>query len=685
MVKRKILIVDDSAINRALLTDILDDEFDILEAEDGMEALAILQTQRHSLSLMLLDIVMPKTDGFEVLTAMNKNGWIKGLPVVMISSETAEDYVDKAYDLGVLDYISRPFNERMVKRRVNSTIMLTAKQKELSNMVARQLYEKEKDNRLMIEILSHIVEFRNGESGLHILHVRTFTELILKRLLEKTDQYNITPKEVSMICTASALHDIGKIAIPEAVLNKPGKLTPEEFEIMKTHSAEGARLLQSIPLHETEPLIQFGYQICRWHHERYDGRGYPDGLKGEEIPVAAQVVAMADVYDALTSKRVYKPPFSHKQAMQMILNGECGVFNPILLECLTEVSSILQTELDSSMYVEHAEVGILDSVGQILENNDLDSSASMLRDLENEKLKNRFFAELSKTVIFEYNVMPEILTVSEWGAEYLGLPQTIIDPRRSVMAEQVFNDDDFEILLARIKGTTPDQPVAEGIYQLNVKGQQRWKKIITRSLWSEKTPPEYESAFGMIMDIHDDLEKLRNMEIKATRDPLTGLFNRDAVESRVSALLASPDEEKNYALILFDLDNFKYANDEYGHLFGDEVLKYVADIIRNHTRSADIASRIGGDEYVIFMEYTGSIEPLVKRIFGQLSGAVYKGFSIQLSMGIACVEPGETDYAELFRRADEAMYVVKNEKKNSWCFYEKGMKMPAERNRNSTR
>jgi putative two-component system response regulator len=270
----------------------------------------------------------------------------------------------------VQDYISRPFDERTVRRRVINTIMLFAKQKELSHMVADQMMEKENGNQLMIEILSNIVEFRNGESGLHVLHIRTLTELFLKALLEKTDKYDISRKDIPLICNASALHDIGKIVIPEEVLNKPGRFTDEEFAIMRTHSMEGARLLEDIPMRKNEPLIQLGYQICRWHHERYDGKGYPDGLKGEEIPIVAQVVALADVYDALTSKRVYKDAYSHEKAVEMILNGECGIFNPILMECLKDISDTLEKEL-SVLSQGSSQTEILGTVEMMMEKGEL--------------------------------------------------------------------------------------------------------------------------------------------------------------------------------------------------------------------------------------------------------------------------------------------------------------------------
>ena len=298
--KEKILIADDSAMNRAILTEMLGDGYEILEAENGRQAVAILQSATD-IDLLLLDIMMPEMDGFEVLAMMNKYHWIDEVPVIMISAENASSYVERAYDLGATDYISRPFDMAVVRRRVINTLMLYAKQKRLVRLVAEQVYEKEKSNSTMINILSHIVEFRNGESGMHVLHIQTATDILLHTLVQKTDKYHLTAADISLISTASALHDIGKINIPESILNKPGRLTKEEFEVMKTHTTIGSEILEKLPFQQESDLVKTAYAICRWHHERWDGRGYPDGLKGEQIPIAAQVVSMADVYDALTS------------------------------------------------------------------------------------------------------------------------------------------------------------------------------------------------------------------------------------------------------------------------------------------------------------------------------------------------------------------------------------------------
>lgn len=334
--KETILIVDDSALNRMVLIEILGKEnYTFLEAENGQQAVELLDCHPE-VDLLLLDITMPEIDGFGVLEIMNQYHWIEETPVIMISAEDSYTFVERAYDLGASDYITRPFDARVVCRRVSNTLMLYAKQKRLVQMVAEQVYEKEKVSNTMISILSHIVEFRNNESGLHVVHIRTITELLLRRLRKKTDQYPLTEADISLISTASALHDIGKINIPEQILNKPGRLTKEEFEIIKTHSAVGEHMLRQIPFNQNEPLVKVAREICRWHHERWDGRGYPDGLKGDEIPISAQVVSLADVYDALTSERCYKAAFEHETALNMIVNGECGAFNPLLLECLMD-------------------------------------------------------------------------------------------------------------------------------------------------------------------------------------------------------------------------------------------------------------------------------------------------------------------------------------------------------------
>ena len=343
--KSQILLVDDSAMSRMILKEILKGDYSILEAENGQECLEKMQAEAGNIALVLLDINMPVLDGFEVLKAMNVNHTIEDIPVIMISSDDSDAAIRRSYELGASDYVTRPFDARIVYRRVTNTIKLYAKQRRLVQMVSDQIRARENNTDMLVGVLSHIVEFRNGESGAHVRHIRIITELLLHRLLEISSQYPITAEQQDNIPLASALHDIGKIGIDEKILNKPGKLTPEEYEVIKTHSMLGAEMLHQLENFNEQPLLQTAYEIARWHHERWDGRGYPDGLKGDEIPISAQLVALADVYDALTSERCYKKAFSHEKAVQMILNGECGAFNPLLLQCLTDMQTDLKVQL----------------------------------------------------------------------------------------------------------------------------------------------------------------------------------------------------------------------------------------------------------------------------------------------------------------------------------------------------
>ena len=494
--KEKILIADDSAMNRAILTEMLGDGYEILEAENGRQAVSIMQTN-VDIDLLLLDIMMPEMDGFDVLAMMNRYHWIDDIPVIMISAENASSYVERAYDLGATDYISRPFDMAIVRRRVINTLMLYAKQKRLVRLVAEQVYEKEKSNSTMINILSHIVEFRNGESGLHVLHIQTATDILLRTLVRKNDKYNLNAADISLISTASALHDIGKIDIPASILNKPGKLTKEEFDTMKTHTTAGAEILDNLPFQQESPLVKTAYAICRWHHERWDGRGYPDGLKGEDIPIAAQVVAMADVYDALTSERCYKKAFGHDKAMEMILNGECGQFNPLLLECLTDAGARLHAELSlassgGSRRNYLAEAQHISEV--LLHEKSLPGQDHILRTLSVLRTKANFFAENARCVQFDYSEATGLVRFSPWAVEHMQVPEELHLPDEA--DQSGFAIADIDRIRTALRATTVDRPHAELSMLLPIDGELRWHHVSLCALWSDEIPPLYIGAVG---------------------------------------------------------------------------------------------------------------------------------------------------------------------------------------------
>ena len=340
--RESVLIVDDADINRKLLREMLGGQFDMAEAASGEDALRFLEQNATGISIVLLDIYMPGIDGFAVLEAMNQRHLLEEIPVIMISSEDKVDTVRRAFDLGASDYISRPFDAKIVYQRVTNTIRLYAKQRRLSAMAAEQAYARERNSQMMIGILSQVVEKRNGESRAHVQRISELTDLLLARLARRTDRYQLTQEARRTISTAAALHDIGKMEICDSLLNKAGSLTAEEMRIVQSHTLLGAKMLEGLEAYREEGFVRVAYQICRWHHERYDGSGYPDHKKGEEIPIAAQVVGLADVYERLVSKPVDGKARTHREAMQMILSGECGAFNPLLLSCLQEVDAEIQ-------------------------------------------------------------------------------------------------------------------------------------------------------------------------------------------------------------------------------------------------------------------------------------------------------------------------------------------------------
>ena len=650
--KEKILIADDSAMNRAILTEMLGDGYEILEAENGRQAVAILQSATD-IDLLLLDIMMPEMDGFEVLAMMNKYHWIDEVPVIMISAENASSYVERAYDLGATDYISRPFDMAVVRRRVINTLMLYAKQKRLVRLVAEQVYEKEKSNSTMINILSHIVEFRNGESGMHVLHIQTATDILLHTLVQKTDKYHLTAADISLISTASALHDIGKINIPESILNKPGRLTKEEFEVMKTHTTIGSEILEKLPFQQESDLVKTAYAICRWHHERWDGRGYPDGLKGEQIPIAAQVVSMADVYDALTSERCYKKAFDHDTAVKMILNGECGQFNPLLLECLTECGAQLHAELSIASDTGNQLHRLADAQhisDALLRENALPGQNHIVQSLSRMQQKGRFFNQSVRCIQFDYDEPTGHLSFSAWAAEHMGVPKDLHLPDE--IEETGFAPADIARIQKALRATSAEHPYTELSMLLPIDGELRWHHVRLCSLWSDDNVPAYIGAAGQA----DPAEQFFDCHHDLYHDVLTNAYNRRFFEKQLRKLMEVD------AIAMLDLDQFKQINDVYGHQAGDDALRILVNAVTACVRNRnDALVRYGGDEFLLIFPHIPE-HVFIKRL-EQIRATVqalhmieYPDLHLTVSIGGvygACtLDPG-------IRQADKLLYQAK--------------------------
>lgn len=525
--KQKILIVDDSEINRAMLKEILGEGYEYLEAENGLRAIEILR-RRTDIALVLLDLIMPEMDGFDVLRVMQCYAWQEEIPVIVISAAEDTRSVERAYDMGVADYIRRPFERVMVLRRVKNALMLYAKQKRLTRLVTDQVYEKEHNSVLMINILSHVVEFRNSESGQHVLHIRTLTDLLLHQLVHKTDRYQLDESDISLISTASALHDIGKIMIPEEILNKPGRLTEEEYATIKTHTTEGARILKGLAIGQDEPLVKVAHAICRWHHERWDGGGYPDRLKGDEIPIAAQVVALADVYDALTSERCYKQAYSHEKAVDMILHGECGSFNPLLMECLKGSSELLRTELQRSEYDRGFRHETRRLSEEILHREALprEDRAQRLLDLERER--TAFYAEQRGGIQFDYDILSGSVTVVNRYEDPVNRTQKLDFDKG--MGLTFLSGKDRRKLLDAIADATPEEPDAAFPVLIAVDQEYRLHRLVMHTMWSRAGVRHCVSVVGQITDDHARLQELMLGDVnsdqpEALLERLKGIFD----------------------------------------------------------------------------------------------------------------------------------------------------------------
>ena len=493
--QQRILIVDDSEINRAILVGMLSKSYAYVEAENGEQAVSILQ-EDSSIDLVLLDLVMPGMDGFAVLSVMNEKHWIDTIPVIMISFQSDSTSVARCYQMGATDYISRPFEKAEVRQRIQNTLNLYARQKQLQQMVQEQLHQRTRSN-LLIDILSHIVEFRNGEHMLHMQHMHALVDMLLHALAEKTEKYGLTDETISLIASASSLHDIGKIDIPGYILDKPGKLTEEEYAIVKAHAMKGAAMLAHMPPDTDGSLINMASDICRWHHERFDGKGYPDGLTGDAIPISAQAVGLADVYDALISERCYRPAYTPGRALEMILNGECGAFNPLLIDCLKELQPQIEKEFGLPTEKQTSEKKRMQSeVSSLLMDDTLPITLSTQQLLDQSRERSRFFAAQAGGLQFEYSAQHRALSLTDCDTTPSYENPTATQAEFARLSG--LSHEDCMRLNTVIRNASPTNPDALFTTTDSECGMTDRKLISLHTFWTEESAPRFLGVVGQV-------------------------------------------------------------------------------------------------------------------------------------------------------------------------------------------
>lgn len=681
-----ILLVDDQSEDRVRLRQLLSPSYEIVEAADGNEGLQMMETYCLQLAAVLLDVDMPGLDGFEVLRIAGEKGWLRAVPFFLITEKRAEEALERGYELGAMDILTKPFRPQVVRRRVDSMVELFRHRYELEQAVEEQTARiREQDarmrrtNKSMVEILSAAIGFRSVDSEVHVRRMRQITRLLLTDVMEHCPEYHLTEEQVEWVADLSVLHDIGKIGIPDVILNKSGRLTEDEYECMKAHTIYGGELVERMDFQTGEEGRRYCYEICRHHHERWDGGGYPDGLRGEEIPIWVQAVAVADVYEALVSHRVYKEAYTAGEAVQMILYGECGSFNPKILESLRRVSAQLVNEVaGEATRKEPREIAPreqLHILPRASEAAPAPEDAQLLFDLEQEKY--RVIAELSEDMIFTYNALFDSMEFSEKFCKVFQVAAYVNDFSKHPLSQRIFYPEEYEELRKKRRGLTWAVPEMEMDLRLPLpNGSRPWFHLVIHTINDKNDRTRELGYVGKLTNINRIKKEATEWQKRANTDALTQLYNRAGAHILFEELRQESRQTPLELTVAFmDIDRFKSLNDTLGHEAGDQILTAFGHSVRRLFRPDDIVSRFGGDEFLVVMKGMGE-RTFAENKLGQLCRQTVKIASVDTpleissSIGVAFFPRDGVEFDDLLRKADKALYASKRAGRGRISFYE---------------
>lgn len=664
-----ILVADTGIISHSSLLHEEEIGYELILVHNGRDVLSFLDVRFKEVAMLLSEDQLPDMSGLDLVsTVRSKENQISRIPVILFSEHVDGTLLNDSLAAGCTHVVSLPIEQSQLAAILQRVLEDAEYKTAVTERISKEIYQNENRSRLFAMVLSEAVEFKGWQGDdLYPLNSGVCIKILLEHLRKRSSVYSyLDDNTIEHISLSAILQNIGYVTIPEEILSEPGKLTPEEYEIIKTHPEAGARILEEARNSFNDKIMDTAIEIARYHHERWDGSGYPAGLKGYDIPISAQAASIAGVYATLTETRPYRKAYNHDEAIQMILRGDCGAFNPELLECLKECSE----ELRSTPKINEYEKTLHSAVDRNVKARVRSEGHHPAHNELIEKRQN-FYASLSHDCVFEYQADPEEINFSEHTINKFGLPALVKDVLDNEILLDIIPAKDLKSILQRVKALRGENERIRYDVKLHFKGIDEWNRIIAGPIYSEDGRHEFLGMVGVIMNVQNEYQRISQLEQEATYDPLTKLRNRHNTQTIIEQHLNVYTED-NYCFCIMDFDDFKSINDQMGHAIGDVYLMELAMLLRHYIRKDDIVGRLGGDEFVWFFRYDKNPEEIIRRVFEKLNGSVVvdEGPLLSLSLGAVTTKQAGRDVNVLYQCADAALYEAKRTGKGIYKFFQ---------------
>ena len=666
-----ILAADNGLIEHSLLSQQEKTGYDVIFVNTGFEVMSFLSAYSSEVSLFLCAEQLPDMSCIELINRIKQSVHSLGnILTILFSRRVNGELVNQALSAGCTQILSVPIKLEEFQSIIMRILQQSDCMHNFRGMIKDSFYRNERRTRLFAAVLSEAVEFRKWQGDdLYPFNSGSCIKVLLKRLRSKTNQYNpIDDARIEHIAISSMMQNIGYVMIPQEILSEPGELTDEEYEIIKKHPENGAKILEEAKGSLNDSMLDTAIEIARYHHERWDGTGYPRGLKGDEIPISAQVSGIANVYATLVENRPYRSAYSHDDAIRMIISGECGAFSPVLMECLKEGSE----EIRKLPPVREYERALRESADRNFPDNPNDTAIDDIdvHRVDMTEKKQNFYASLSHDCIFEYQDQRKCLNFSSHTMNKFGLPAIITDIREHKKLNSIISIEMMKAILTDVRALEQESDRLRKDLVLKINGRNEWNRIIAGPIYSEDASHTFIGIAGVIINVDNEHMHISQLEQEAAFDPLTKLRNRRNAEMIIRHQL-EVSSESEFCFCILDFDNFKSINDNMGHTAGDIYLMEVGMLLKHYVRRNDIVGRLGGDEFVWFFSYEKNPDEIIHRVFGKMNGSVVidDGPLLSISLGAVTTKQVGRDIDRMYEAADYAMYEAKRTGKGIYQFY----------------